>query len=417
MVEMFPNMVDVRQYFDAVPAIDHKEVLRSELRSAGLDSIIKPGYKVAITAGSRGVTNIAEIIKTIVEEVKKVGGNPFIIPAMGSHGGATSEGQIRVLSDLGITEESVGAKIEASMEVKEIGRLENGSPVYVSKVALGADAVIVVGRVKPHTDFKDEVESGLMKMMVIGLGKQKGAQTFHSHGRFGYHNLIVPTAKKIMENAPIKLGVAIVENQYHETALIKAIAPKEIEEEEKKLLVKAKEWMMRIPFTQLDFLIVEKIGKNISGTGMDPNVTGRFAWPEEKPSDLPNVRIIAALDLTKETEGNAIGVGLADIITKRLFDKINFNDTYMNSLTAGVIGLIAAKIPTTMPTDKDTIELGLTLLNKRPDEVRVMRIKNTLELSKFQVSEALLEEVKGNSKLEVLGSPQPMQFDILGNLI
>ncbi|MGQ9781566.1 MAG: lactate racemase domain-containing protein [Nitrososphaeria archaeon] len=416
MVKMYPNMLDIKQHFDAMPAIDHRKVLRSELERVDLKSIVKPGSRVAITAGSRGVTNIADIIKTVVEEVKKAGGRPFIIPAMGSHGGATPEGQTRVLYDLGITEEFVKAPIEASMEVKEVARL-NGRPVYVSKPALAADAIVVVGRVKPHTDFKDKVESGLMKMMVIGLGKQKGAQTFHSTGRYGYHNLLVPTARKIMENAPIKLGIAIVENQYHETSLIRALRPDEIEAEERKLLALSKEWMMKIPFSQLDLLIVEKMGKNISGTGMDPNVTGRFAWPEEKPEDLPSITMIVALDLTKETEGNAIGVGLADIITKRLFDKINFNDTYMNSLTAGMVGLIGAKIPTVMPTDRDAIGLALRLLDKKKEEVRAVRIKNTLELGMFQTSEALVDEVKKNKQLEIVGEASEMQFDILGNLM
>jgi len=414
---MYPNIVEVRQHFDAPPAIDYVNVLRDELKNADLKSIVKPGARVAITAGSRGVTNIADIIKTIVEEVKKVGGKPFIIPTMGSHGGAISEGQVRVLRDLGMTEDFLGGPIESSMEVKEVGRLDNGKPVYVSKPALGADTIIVVGRVKPHTDFKDEIESGLMKMMVIGLGKQKGAQTFHSNGRYGYHNLIVPTAKKIMENAPVKLGVALVENQYHETALVKVLKPDEIEKKEKELLVKSKEWMMKIPFNQLDLLIVEKSGKNISGTGIDPNVTGRFAWPEEKPQDLPDIKMIVTLDLTKETEGNAIGIGLSDIITKRLFDKINFNDTYMNSLTAGVIGIIGAKIPTVMPTDRDAIVLALQLLDKKNDEVRVMRIKNTLELATFQVSEPLIGDVRKNNKLELISEVDEMQFDILGNLL
>lgn len=414
---MYPVMYNVKQYFDAPPPIDCVKTIREEFERIGFKEIIKQGSKVAITAGSRGVTNIPLIIKTIVEEVKKAGGKPFIIPSMGSHGGATPEGQTRVLYDLGITEEYVGAPINAIMEVREVGKLENGMPVYVSRAALEADAVIVVGRVKPHTDFKDEIESGLMKMMVIGLGKQKGAQTIHAYAKEGYHKLLVPTARKIMEKAPIKLGVAIVENQYHETCLIKALKPEEIEDEERKLLVKAKEWIMKIPFKELDVLIVEKIGKNISGTGMDPNVTGRFAWPEEKPPELPNIRFIAALDLTKETEGNAIGVGLADVITKRLFDKINFHDTYMNALTAGAIGLIGAKIPVIMPTDRDAIELLFRLSNKQINEIKVMRIKNTLELATFQASEALLDEIKANEKLEIIGEGVEMQFDILGNLI
>jgi hypothetical protein len=417
MVWMSVNMIEVKQYFDAPTAIDFRKVIHGELARVGIKSIIKPSSRVAITAGSRGITHISDILKCVVEEIREAGGKPFIIPSMGSHGGATSDGQIRVLSDLGIREDYVGAPIEPTMEVKEVGKLDNGKPVYVSKVALGADSIIVVGRVKPHTDFKDEIESGLMKMMVIGLGKQRGAQTLHSNGQYGYHKMLVPTARMIMEKSPVKLGIAIVENQYHQPAIIKALKPHEIESEEKRLLKISKEWMMKIPFKNLDILIVEKMGKDISGTGMDPNVTGRFVFADEKPKDSPNIRLVIALDLTKETEGNAIGLGLADIITKRLFDKINYNDTYMNALTAGLVGALGVKIPPIIPTDKDTIELALTLLDKHDGSARIMRIKNTLELATFQVSEALLDEVKSNPKLEQIGEPAGMQFDILGNLI
>jgi hypothetical protein len=280
MSSTFPNMVEVRQHFDAPAAIDHKKVLYDELGAADLKSIVRPGARVAIAVGSRGIKNIPDIVRTIAEEIRKAGGQPFIVPSMGSQGGATSAGQTRILHHLGVKEDYVGAPIEASMEVKEMGRLDNGMPVYVSKAAVSADAIIVVARVKPHTDFKDEIESGLMKMMVIGLGKRKGAQTFHTYGLDAYHKLLVPTARKIMETCPIRLGVAIVENQYYETVVVRALKPHEIEDEEKKLLVKAKEWMMTIPFSQLDLLIVEEIGKNISGTGFDPNVTGRFAHPQ-----------------------------------------------------------------------------------------------------------------------------------------
>lgn len=409
---MLPEIYMIKQHFDTPPAINCTETLKAELERVELKKIITPGSRVGIATGSRGIAHIAEIIKTVVTEVKDAGGKPFIIPAMGSHGGATPEGQKNVLYELGITEDSIGAPIDASMDTEKIGSLENDMPVYVAKSAMNADIVIVVNRVKPHTDFKDEIESGLMKMMVIGLGKQWGAREFHSHGKEAYHTLLVPVAREIMKKAPIKLGIAIVENQNHDTALIKALRTDEIEQEEKRLLVKAKEWMMTLPFKKIDVLIIEEAGKEISGVGVDPNVTGRFAWPEEKPPELPDIELMVTLDLTKA--GNAVGMGLADIITKRFYKKIDFNATYMNALTSGIIGLTTGKMPIVMPSDKAAIELALSLLDRK--EIKLVRIKNTLELERFWVSESLLSEAKNNPKLELIQGPKRMEFDVLGNL-
>ena len=417
---MLPKMVRVRQKIYAPKIDDYISVLRNELDKVGLKEKIKPGAKIAITAGSRGIAHIAEILATIVDEIKKVGGKPFIVPAMGSHGGATPEGQIAILKSLGITPESVGAPIYASMEVEEIGRLENGMPVYVDRIALKSDGIIVVNRVKPHTDFKGKIESGLMKMMAIGLGKQKGAETIHRYQLEGYHKLIPEAARFIIKNAPIIMGVAIVENAHHEIAVIRALKPEEIEKEEAKLLELAKDLMARIPFKEIDVLIVDEIGKDISGIGMDTNVIGRFwASPQEYDPRTPKIKRIVVLDLSEKSHGNAIGIGLADITTKRVFSKIDFEATFMNCLTS--TWPEPAKIPPFLPNDRDAILMAIRCCGPiDPLKAKIVRIKNTLDLEYMWISESLYELVKRDKELseriEILGEPREMQFDVLGNL-
>jgi len=416
---IFPRMVEVRQKLPSQKLNDYISAIREELKKKKLHKKIKPGWRIAITAGSRGIAHYAEILATVVEEVKKAGGKPFLVPAMGSHGGATPEGQLEVLKSLGITPETVGAPIYSSMEVDEIGKLENGAPVYMDRIALKADGIIVVGRVKPHTDFKGKIESGLMKMMAIGLGKQKGAEMIHWYQSEGYHKLIPAAARLIMKKTPILLGLAVVENAYHEIAIVKALEPDEIEKEEMKLLEKAKELMARLPFKEIDVLIVEEIGKNISGVGMDTNVTGRFWLPGESDPRAPKIKKIVVLDLSEETHGNAIGIGLADITTKRLVSKIDYDATYVNCLTQG--STETAKIPPFLPNDRDAIATALRTCGPiDPRKAKVVRIKNTLELERFWISESLVELVKSDPELskrvEILSEPREMQFDVLGTL-
>lgn len=416
---MFPRMVEIRQKISASKIEDHVSAIRDELRKKTLHNRIKPGWRIAITAGSRGITHYPEILATIVDEVKMAGGKPFLVPAMGSHGGATPEGQIQVLKSLGITSETIGAPIHSSMEVDEIGRLDNNAPVYVDRIALKADGIIVVGRVKPHTDFKGKIESGLMKMMTIGLGKQKGAETIHWYQSEGYHKLIPAAAKLIMKKAPILLGLAVVENAYHEIAIVKALEPDEIEQEEMKLLEKAKELLARLPFKAIDLLIIEEIGKDISGEGMDTNVTGRFWLPGESDPKAPKIKKIVVLDLSEGTHGNAIGIGLADITTKRVMSKIDYDATFVNSLTEG--STETGKIPIFLPNDHDAITTALRTCGPiEPRKAKIVRIKNTLELQRFWMSESLAEIVKSNKKLleriEFLSEPRKMQFDVLGTL-
>jgi hypothetical protein len=416
---IFPKMVEVQQKIPSTKLADYISAIREELRKKKLQEKVKAGSTIAITAGSRGIVHYAEILSTVIEEVKKAGGKPFIVPSMGSHGGATPEGQLEVLKSLGITAETVGAPIHSSMEVDEIGRLGNGVPVYIDRIASKADGIIVVGRVKPHTDFKGRIESGLMKMLAIGLGKQKGAEMIHWHLSEGYHKLIPAAAKLIMKKMPVLLGLAIVENALHETAIVKALEPEEIEEEEARLLEKAKEMLARIPFKELDVLIVEEIGKNISGVGMDTNVTGRFWLPGETDPRAPKIKKIVVLSLSEATHGNAIGIGLADITTKRVMSKIDYDATYVNCLTQG--STETAKIPPSLPNDRDAIATALRTCGPiDPRDAKMVRIKNSLELEKLWISENLAEMVKSNTELskrvEILSEPREMQFDVLGTL-
>ena len=414
-----PRMVEVEQKIPAPKLDDFIAEIRRELNRIGLQKKIEPGDEIAITAGSRGIAHYPEILSTVVDEVKKAGGKPFLVPAMGSHGGATPEGQVAVLRELGITSETVGAPIRATMEVDEIGRLENGVPVYVDRNALKADGIIVVNRVKPHTDFKGEIESGLMKMMVIGLGKQKGAEMIHSYRSEGYHKLLPEAARLILKRLPIIVGLAIVENAYHEIAIVEAIEPEDIEREERKLLKKAKSLIGRIPFKDIDVLIIDEIGKEISGTGMDTNVVGRFWLPGEYEPSAPNIKRIVVLDLTEETHGNAIGIGLADVTTKRLVDKIDYQATFVNALTAGHVE--GSKTPVFLPNDREAITIALRTCGPiNPREAKVVRIRNTRDLDRLWISESLLKTLESNPELKkrikVVGEPREMQFDILGNL-
>ncbi|MEM2111867.1 MAG: lactate racemase domain-containing protein [Candidatus Bathyarchaeia archaeon] len=414
-----PKMVEVRQKIPAPKIEDFTSAIRMELKQAGLQEKVKSGMRIAITAGSRGITHYPEILATVVDEVRKAGGEPFLIPTMGSHGGATPEGQIEVLKSLGVTSETVGAPIRATMEVEEIGRLKNGSPVYVDRIALKSDGIIVVNRVKPHTDFKGEIESGLMKMMAIGLGKQKGAETIHRYQADGYHKNIPEAARLIMKKTNIILGLAIVENAHHEIAIVKALRPEEIEQGEMRLLEEAKKLLARLPFKEIDVLIVDEIGKNISGAGMDPNVIGRLWVPGEYDPQAPNIKRIVVLDLSEETHGNAIGIGLADLTTKKAVDKIDYHSTFINCLTS--CWPEVGKIPVFLPNDRDAILTALRVCGPiDPEKAKVVRIKNTLELDRIWISESLMELVKSDKvlseKLEIIGELRDMQFDVLGML-
>ena len=414
-----PKMAKVRQIFDQLKIRDIPAKIKEELEKKRLKDRVKPGQRIAVTAGSRGIANIPLILKTVVAELRAFGAEPFLVSAMGSHGGATPEGQIQVLHSLGVTEESVGAPIEASMEVEAVGALPDGVEIYLSRVALKADGIFVVGRVKPHTDFKGEIESGLLKMMAIGLGNQKGAEMIHWHRYDGYHRILPEAGKLIAEKTNIVMGLALLENAHHETAEIHALYPEEFYEKEKQLLEAAKTLLPRLPFNDVDVLVVEEIGKNISGVGMDTNVTGRFWMTGEHDPRAPNIKKIAVLDLTEETHGNAIGIGLADLTTRRAFEKIDYHQTYVNCLTQG--SGETGKIPPFLANDRDAIATAIGISGPiKPEAARVIRIKNTQELETLYISEALVDELRASPELQkrlvLVEEPREMQFDVMGYL-
>jgi uncharacterized protein (DUF362 family) len=411
---IFPRIVQVEQKIDSQRLDDFASTLRNELEAVGLSRSVRKGMRVAITAGSRGIAHIPEILAMIADEVKKAGGQPFLFPAMGSHGGATAEGQLEILNALGITEATAHAPIRSTAETKIVGTLDNGEPVCIDKYAAEADGIIVVNRIKPNTDFKDEIESGLMKMMAVGMGKQKGSRMVFWHGREGYHKTLKEVARVILKNTPILFGVGIVENAEGETAVIKAIASAQIEEEEKKLLRIAKSKEPRIPFKQIDVLVLREIGKDISGTGMDTNVVGRFWLTGEEFPELPDISRIAVLDLTDRSHGNAVGIGLADITTRRVLKKIDFYTVYLNALNAG--SPETAKLPMALSDDRTAIWATLNVCGPvKPESAKLVILRNTMTLNRFHISEALIPEAR-RANLEIIGEPHEMEFDLLGNL-
>jgi len=416
---VLPRMLEVEQELTSSPLKDVKAEVRKELQNLNIRSRVKLGDRIAITAGSRGIANISTITAAVVEMVKECGGKPFIIPAMGSHGGATPEGQKEILNHYGITPENIGAPLVSSMEVDLLAHLEDGTPIYISRDAHNADGIIVVNRVKPHTDFKEDIESGLVKMLVVGMGKQKGAESLHSFLAEGYHKVMQKMAEIILKKAKIVCGVAIVEDGYHQTSIIKAIPPEKIIQEEKELLKIAKRYMARIPFKEIDLLVVGEIGKEISGAGMDPNVTGRFTIQDEYDPEAPKVNKIVVLNLTNETEGNVTGLGLADLTTKKVFEKIDFEKTFVNCLTSCWAN--TGRIPIFLSSDRDTIMMGLRIAGIRDyEKAKIVMIKNTLDLRRFLISETLQQDLERSpglaKKVKVVSESREIVFDVLGNL-
>lgn len=408
-----PKMAKVKQTFNKEKIDDVPAVLRDKLNEKKGSFSIQPGMEIAITVGSRGLDKIVEITKGIIQFLKEVGAKPFIVPSMGSHGGATAQGQVKVLAQLGITEESMGVEIRSSMDVIKIGELDNGLPVYVDKIAANADGIVVFNRVKPHTAFRGPIESGIMKMLSIGLGNQKGAEACHQLGFKHMAKHVPMMANIILEKFPVLFAVATVENAYDQVAALEVLLPEEIEEKEKKLLQLAKQLLPKIHFEQMDVLVIDQIGKNISGDGMDPNITGRYPTPYAYGG--PDVSKMVVLDLTKETNGNANGVGTADFTTQRLIDKMDKEATYMNGLTSTVVG--PTHIPTTLKNDRLAIQAAIKTCNILDfSKVRMARIKNTLELGEIEVSEALLDEVRDNPQLEQITDLYELPFNEEGNL-
>ena len=412
----FPRMFTVRQKFPASPPLDIPAVIATEFGASGVLVRVKSGARIAVGVGSRGITNLSRIVTAVLENLKRAGAQPFIIPAMGSHGGATPEGQRGILEEYGVSEQTMGVPIKPSLDVECIGRTEDGVEVFCSVEALRSDGIVIVNRVKPHTDFSGTHGSGVLKMIVIGLGKRTGAATCHgAAARLGYERVIRSVARVTLGRAPILCGVAIVENQFHDTARLAVLKPAEIEEREKGLLEEARRLMPRLPFDDIDLLIVDRIGKNISGSGMDPNITGR--WVHGYSTSLaddnkssPRIRRILVRDLTPETHGNAIGIGFADMTTTRLVNAMDKQVTYINALTS--LTPNGAKIPIHFDTDHECITHALaSLALPDPRQAKVVRILDTLSLANLEVSEAYTETVKQRTDLEVIGRPREIEFD------
>lgn len=406
----YPVMYRAEQEFVTQGITDIPTAVRECFENFKPKRDIRPGQSVAVGVASRGTYDLKDLVKTSVQCLKEIGLKPFIIPAMGSHGGATGPGQIQVLRDLGITEDLVGVPIRASMDVVSFGRIENGSEVFFAQDALTADHIMVINRVKPHTGFRGEVESGLCKILAVGLGRQKGARNVH---RYELADTVVPSALRIMENAHLLCGLAVTENALGQTHSLKVVNPSEFVDTDREFLKVAWQIMPRIPFEYLDLLIIDRMGKDISGTGMDPNVIG-FWRRNGGGACKPYYKTLAVMDLTDASHGNALGLGMADLIPERLKAKVNFHNTYMNCITAGAYSL--ARMPVVLENDRKVIDVALEGL---PDieTAKVVRISSTSKLKTFWISKGVLAGINENIIINVDQQPLEFCFDAQDRLL
>lgn len=413
----FPNMFRLRQSFECPRVDDVAAEVHAQLVRLDLAKKVKPGQSVAITVGSRGIANIAVITRAIVEHLKGLGAEPFIVPAMGSHGGATAEGQRQFVESYGVTEQFVGCPIRSSMETVVVGHAKEGFPVYFDRLAFEADHVLVCNRIKPHTDFTGPIESGLMKMLLIGLGNCDGAVVYHRAIRdFTFDQIIRSVAGEVIRRCHILAGLALVENAYDQTARIEAIEPEQFETREPELLVLAKRWLPRLPFQTVDVLLIDQIGKDISGMGLDPNVVGRkYNAHEALPDEWPKVLRIAVRGLTDGTHGNAIGMGGAEFCRSQLLRQADMTVTRLNGLTSGHISVIMT--PVDYETDREMLTAAMgTIGLVEPPDAKLMWIANTLHVGEVECSAAYLDEARQRGDLEVLTELRELPFDAAGNL-
>jgi hypothetical protein len=418
----FPKMLPLEQSFPPSPTLDFSALLEQQFTQTGLRAQIKPGMRIALGVGSRGITNLKDIVKATLGVLTRAGARPFIIPAMGSHGGATSQGQLDLLAGYGVTPQAMGVPIEASMEVKKIGATLDGLDVVFSVPALAADGIIVLNRIKPHTDFRGNLGSGIQKMLVIGFGKQVGASNAHrAAAHSGYEAVLRASAKTVLASVPVFGAVALLEDQHHQTAVVEVIRPENIVQQEDLLFQKAQSLLARLPFEDIDLLIIDRMGKDISGSGMDTNVIGRdiagyLSSLHPGGTITPRVARILVRDITPASNGNGVGIGLADFTTARLVKALNLQYTYMNGLTS--LGLIPAKIPIYFDNDREAVEAALTSLAVADrGDLRVVRIADTLNLKRFQASEPCVRALNGHSGVATAGRAREMDFDDAGNLL
>lgn len=403
-----------RQEFSRQVIEDITAAVNNELNTTLSGIKLKPGARVAITAGSRGIRNMVEIYKAAVHYLKKTGAEPFLFAAMGSHGGGTVDGQQKILKELGVTEETIGALILVTSDTKEVGTTTRGMKVYCDAIAASADAILIINRIKPHTSFRGNIESGLWKMMAVGMGKVPGATLVHRLGPGEIAQNIIEIGEVCLKELPVIGGLAVVENSYDETSIIKGIKPENMLDE-KELLVKAKDYLPGLPVDDIDVLIVDEMGKNFSGTGMDVNVIGRWKLRELPEPERPKIKRLVVLDITKESKGNANGIGLADLTTKKLVSKIDFEATYLNCFTTTFFS--RAMIPVTLDTDKEAINCAFKSIGKDDyDLARVIRIPNTLHLDYIYASPGLHEELLQIGLVQD-GEYKEILFDEKGNLI
>ncbi|MGF1579570.1 MAG: lactate racemase domain-containing protein [Gemmataceae bacterium] len=414
----YPQMVRVKQNFQRPVLDDVPAAVRAQLDAIGLDQTIKPGQTVALTGGSRGIANIPLILRTVADYLKDLGAEPFLFPAMGSHGGGTPEGQREVLEGYGMTEEFLGIPLKSSLDVVQVGTTNDGFPVYLDKLASEADHIGVINRVKPHTNFNGPLESGLCKMMMIGLGKWRGAQQYH---RLLLSHPFYETAKNVvsylLSNASITFGVGIVENPYDETAYIEAVKPDNLIEREEAMLVKAKDWMPRLPLKNADILIIDEMGKNISGSGIDTNIVGRKRAFKTAPpaAGQPEMRFIFVRSLTEASHGNGAGIGLADFASKRLIDSLDYRATVINCVTSG--NPEGANLPVHYETDKEVLDASLPIIGGRlPEQARILHIRNTLHVGELEMSTPCLDEPKYETEFEIQGEPYDIALNEEGIL-
>ena len=393
------------------------EYINKSFSNSDLSDRINPGDRIGITVGSRGIANICPIVKQVIVELKKIKAEPFILAAMGSHGGATSPGQKDILASYNVTEKEMGVPILSSMKTVEIGSIDNEIPVYFSKEALQLNGIIALNRVKFHTDFKSNlVESGISKILVVGLGKRDGAESIHSLGVYGLKNIIPKAAELIIEKTPVIQGIGILENGYDQTMDIVFCTPEDILDTDKKLLNKCKQVFPSLPCDKIDVAIVQEMGKNISGTGMDTNIIGRLGINGEEDSAKPDISKLVVLDITDPSHGNALGVGLSDVTTTKLVNKINLRDTYANTITSTFLN--RAKIPIYVDTEKEAIEIALkTCWQINQQKLRLLIMKNTLELEYLYVSETIWEEIKNDTNIAAMGNWETLAFDNNGTML